>query len=59
MVENRIRGRKVLVGGGWGQVTPAIPARCCGGVFKPCIDYLRRCCCGGGGKKGISIAPSV
>lgn len=30
MIEKRIRGRKVLVGGSWGQFTPDMPLRCCG-----------------------------
>ena len=46
MIENRISGRKVLVGGGWGQITPIMPARCCSGVFKPCVLYFKRCCGG-------------
>jgi len=46
MIENRISGRKVLVGGGWGQITPVMPARCCSGVFKPCVLYFKRCCSG-------------
>lgn len=45
MIEHRIRGRKVLVGGGWGQMTPVMPARCCGGLFRPCFDYFKKCCC--------------
>ena len=57
MIEGRIRGRKVLVGGGWGQMTPVMPSRCCGGIFKPCIKYLRRCC--GGGQNNKTVIQSM
>ena len=48
MSEKRIRGRKVLVGGGWGQVTPDMPMRCCGSMqlkcLKPCMEGIRSAC---------------
>lgn len=45
MSEKRIKGRKVLVGGGWGQMTPVIQYKCCGklqtSILKPCIESLK------------------
>ena len=55
MADGRIRGRKVLVGGGWGQLTARRPAGCCGGRFRPCVALLRKCCgCGKGQVKATN-----
>ena len=50
MADGRIRGRKVLVGGGWGQLAARRPAGCCGGRFRPCLVLIRKCCGCGKGK---------
>jgi len=42
MIEHRIRGRKVLVGGGWGQITPQMPVRCCGSLAKLFSKYCEK-----------------
>ena len=54
MIEGRIRGRKILVGGGWGQMTPVMPSRCCGSIIKPCLKFMRKCCGGYGNKSVVS-----
>lgn len=55
MADGRIRGRKVLVGGGWGQLTARRTAGCCGDRFRPCVAFLRKCCgCGKGQAKGTN-----
>ena len=55
MADGRIRGRKVLVGGGWGQLAARRPPGCCGGRFRPCLALIRKCCgCGKGQVKATN-----